>query len=479
MISIKQHIRAITLLGIPLIVGQLGATVQQFVDTAMVGAYGTLELSAAGFVCNVFNLVIFFLLGISYSTTPVVGACFGRQDFLGAAKALRESLITGVTVSLLLVVALLVLNVNIEILGQPEEIIPLAKPYFLTMILSLPFLAVFNSLKQFSDALGQTQLPMWVMLWANVLNILLNWMLIFGVEVSGNTLLEPLGLLGAGIATLSARVFMALAMVLLVYRRESYSACRGDFNALLLLARKDVLDEEQREIVLSGKARKCSMPDREGLWRMTRIGIPISLQMCLEAASFNVCAIFMGWIGSKEIAAHQIMCTISTLNFLVMYGIGAAAAVRVSQFRGREEWMEVRRTAYVAFGMGVCWFLVISTVICLGIYPLTALFTHDVEVTAIVVSLLVPFVAYQVGDCMQIMFANVLRGIECVKIMMGAAFVAYILVSIPLSYFFAFEMGWGAVGVWCGMPFGLTLAGALFFWEFNRQTRMRIRQLNR
>lgn len=435
-----SHLLPIVRLSIPLIVGQLGVIVQQFADTAMVGHYGTAELSAAGFVGTVFNMFIFFLLGISYSTTPVVGSFFGRGEMADASGTLRESLLVNLCTALMVMLPLTWLYFHIELLNQPVELIPVARPYFLTILLSLPFLSVFNTFKQFSDALGETRMPMWVMLAANALNIVLNIPLIFGCPVIG---IPPLGLLGAGIATLASRVFMAVAMGALVFFHKVYRPVVGIPGHVTL----------------------------RGVWRLWAIGLPISLQLCLETASFNVSGIFMGWIGTVPLAAHQVMCTIATLCFQVVYGIGAAAAVRVSQYAGRSEWDEVRRVAYTAFALAGCCVLLISSGIVIGIRPLTALFTTNGEVSLMVTALLLPFIFYQMGDCLQIVFANVLRGIARVRTMMWSAFVAYVLVSIPLSYAFAFLFGLGAVGVWWGIPFGLTTAGVLFHREFRKALR--------
>ena len=435
-----SHLLPIVRLSIPLIVGQLGVIVQQFADTAMVGHYGTAELSAAGFVGTVFNMFIFFLLGISYSTTPVVGSFFGRGEMADASGTLRESLLVNLCTALMVMLPLTWLYFHIELLNQPVELIPVARPYFLAILLSLPFLSVFNTFKQFSDALGETRMPMWVMLAANALNIVLNIPLIFGCPVIG---IPPLGLLGAGIATLASRVFMAVAMGALVFFHNVYRPVVGIPGHVTL----------------------------RGVWRLWAIGLPISLQLCLETASFNVSGIFMGWIGTVPLAAHQVMCTIATLCFQVVYGIGAAAAVRVSQYAGRSEWDEVRCVAYTAFALAGCCVLLISSGIVIGIRPLTALFTTNGEVSLMVTALLLPFIFYQMGDCLQIVFANVLRGIARVRTMMWSAFVAYVLVSIPLSYAFAFLFGLGAVGVWWGIPFGLTTAGVLFHREFRKALR--------
>ena len=179
--------QSIIKLGIPIIIGQLGSIAQQFADTIMVGQYGTTELAAAGFVNNVFNLVIYFILGISYASTPIIGSAFGMKDYKGVAQSLTDSVVVNFLFSMVVVVLLLLLYHNIDILHQPEEIMPVALPYFLIITASMPFLAVFNALKQYSDAVGETKIPMWIMLGANALNIILNWPLIFGLNLSLKT----------------------------------------------------------------------------------------------------------------------------------------------------------------------------------------------------------------------------------------------------------------------------------------------------
>lgn len=430
-----SHVLPIVRLSIPLIVGQLGIIVQQFADTAMVGRYGTPDLSAAGFVGTVFAFVTFFLLGVSYSTTPVAGVYYSNGDREGVARTLRESLLVNLLVAVGVMLLLAGLYARIEVFRQPEELLPIARPYFLCLLLSVPCMALFNALKQFSDALGQTRLPMWVMLAANALNILLNIPLIFGWQTLG---IPAMGLLGAGIATLVSRIFMTVLLFAVVF---SGKTCHDMVHV-------------------------PSRISRRGCMRLLRLGLPISLQLCLESASFNVCGIFMGWIGTVPLAAHQVMCTIATLCFQMVYGVGAAAAIRISHYSGREDWHEVRRVALTAWGISLCCVVLTTGSILLARHPLTRLFTSSAEVEGMVIALMLPFVFYQFGDSLQITFANALRGIARVKTMMFSAFVAYVLVSIPLSYLFAFKLQQGAVGVWWGIPFGLTLAGILFAREF-------------
>ncbi|MBO4483364.1 MAG: MATE family efflux transporter [Prevotella sp.] len=438
--------QSIVKLGIPIIIGQLGAIAQQFADTIMVGQYGTMELAAAGFVNNVFNFVIYFMLGISYASTPVIGALYGKKDNRGVAQSLIDSIVVNFLFSLVIVALLLLLYFNIGILHQPEEIMPYALPYFLLITASMPFMAVFNALKQYSDAVGETKVPMWIMLGANAFNILLNLPLIFGFNWEFSIFnsqisigIAPMGLLGAGIATLISRILAVIALLIAIARMRKY-----------------------KEI----KPSLCTRPEINRMKQLLFLGFPISIQLGLEASSFNICAIFMGWLGAIPLAAHQIMCTISTLCFQIVYGIGAAASVLISQFRGVGDWHNVHRTANTAFFIGITLILLMIGLIQIFRYPLVSCFTTSEEVVSVVLYLIPCFFIYQFGDCMQITFANALRGIAEVKKLMLYAFISYVIVSIPLSYVFAFIFGWGAVGVWMGMPFGLTTAGFLFYFEF-------------
>ena len=419
--TIRQHILSLSHLGLPIVIAQLGTIAQSFADTSMIGQYGTLELSSAGFVNNVFNLLIFFVLGLSYSTTPVVGSLWGQGRKDDARRALNNSLVVSTIGSAVLLLLLAVVYLNLDNLGQPSELMPYIRPYFITLTLSVPFIAVFNSFKQYSDATGDTRTPMWVMLISNVVNVVGNYILIFVCDM---------GLFGAGIATLLSRIFMAVWMWVKVGIGRGY--------------------------------------DAKGIMYLTRKGLPISVQLCLEAGSFNVCALFMGWIGANALAAHQVMCVVGSLCFMVYYGIGAAAAVRISHYRGLKDMNGVRETAYVALGMTAVIGVVVTISVLVFHGFLFSVFTTSQEVITILVSMLPAFAAYQIGDLAQTVFANCLRAVEDVKSMMLSAFVAYIIVSIPCSYIFAFPLGMGAAGIWWGFPFGLSVAAILYYWRFTR-----------
>lgn len=421
-------------LALPIIVAQLGSILQGWADTIMVGQYGTSELSSVGFVNNVYNLVIYFLLGISYASTPVVGNFFGKKDYVETVQAKRSSVVVNFLASMFVVGCLMLLYENIDRLGQPEELMPLIKPYFLILLVSLPFLAVFNAFKQYYDAIGNTRISMLVMLGGNVVNVVLNYILIYGKCGA-----PELGLMGAGLATLLSRVMMMVALMLY----------RGD-------------NKEMKAV---------SAPWRLGyMKRLAILGIPISVQMCLEAGSFNVCALFMGWIGPDALAAHQVMCSVSTIGFMIYYGIGAAAAILISQYRGKGDWKEVKAIARTSMLMSLVAAVTVSVLMCVCSQQIASVFTKSDAVAVLFISFLPCFVCYQFGDCLQSIYANCLRAIEDVKYLMLFAVIAYAIVSVPLAYILAFTCKMGAVGVWWSFPFGLTTAGLLYYIRFARST---------
>ena len=487
---ISSHIKAISLLGLPIVVGQLGVIVQGMADTIMVGQYGTPELSASALVNNIYNFIIFFLLGISYATTPITGAAFGQGDDESVSRSLKDSLIVNLSFSAIIVFLLTVLYFNLDILGQPEKLMPLVRPYYLTIMLSLPFLAGFNALKQFVEAVGETNIPMRVMLVSNAINIALNAILIYGMMG-----LPEWGLFGAGLATFIARVFLFVTMLVVVFRGRRFkvwtgkvkgengklktdssashlSNCSTERGATRSEATEGV-DKFAHHSPLTAHPSSLTShrSSLSGSFRMARIGLPIAVQLCLESASFNIAGMFMGWIGAIPLAAHQVICTISTLVFMIQYGIGAAAAIRVSQFRGRGEWTEVRHATYSAWVLSATFSLLMVGCICLFREPITSIFTSDLRVQTLCYSLLPAFVLYQFGDCTQIIFSNSLRALEAVGRMLLYAIIAYLLVSIPMSYLLGIHLGFGAEGVWYGIPFGLTTAGLLFIYEFRRKTK--------
>lgn len=439
-ISYKRHYKELIYLGVPIMVGQLGTIILGFADTMMIGHHSAAELSAAGFVNTLFNLAIIFGLGFSYGLTPIVGALYGRGEEEEAGGKLKNSLLANLLIAVFLCVVMGILYLNLDKLGQPEELLPFIKPYYLILWASLPLIMLFNAFKQFADGITDTQTPMWILLGGNVLNIVGNYLLIYGTFG-----FPELGLLGGGLSTLFARLMMLVVFIGIFFLSPRYKTFLRGFRR--------------------------SYANRADFRLLNKLGWPIALQMGMETASFSLCAIMLGWLGETPLAAHQIMNTITTLCFMIYYGMGAAIAVRVSYFRGQEDMPNLRRSAYAGFHLILVWELFLCTIVFCIRHQLGSWYTDSEEVRQLVAVLVIPMLAYQFGDGLQIAFANALRGLADVKPMMYIAFVAYIILSLPTSYIFGFLLDWGTVGIWMGFPVGLTSAGIAFYLRFRQQTR--------
>lgn len=443
--TLRPHYRATLRIGLPIAVGQIGVIVMGFADTMMVGHYSTSALAAASFVNNLFTLVTFLMMGYSYGLTPLVSAACGRGNPDEAGKVFRNALSANAAYGLLLLTGMGVLFFFIDGMGQPAEIIPLVRPYYLVVLCSMLFVLLFNVLRQFTDGTADTASGMWSLLAGNGLNIVGNYLLIYGIGP-----FPELGLLGAGISTLFARIFTAVMLCGIVMWRKRYAAYRAGFR----------------------HARTTA----GGVAHINSISLPVSLQMGMETGSFTFSAIMAGWLGMVEQAAFQVMVTVGTLGFLFYYSFGAAMSIRVAAFVGSGDWLRVRSAAQAGTHILAAMASISSLAFLLFARPLICCFTSDPLVLATSMMLIGPLLLYQFGDAMQICFANALRGTAHVNPMMWIAFVSYVLVGIPAGWLLGFPLGLGIRGVFLAFSVGLFTAAALFYRRFRHVLRANLRR---
>lgn len=431
----NTHYRALLGLGLPIVIGQIGVIVLGFADTIMVGHHSSVELAAASFVNNMFNLAIIFSTGFAYGLTPVVGRLFGEKKTFETGQVLKNSLLANTVLAALVCALLLALYLNLDRLEQPDELIPYMRPYFMVLFVSLPFVLWFNAFKQFSDGITDTKVSMWILLGGNLLNIIGNYILIYG-----KLGLPEMGLTGAGLSTLISRILMVVAYVVLFFFTNRYRHFRKGFS--------------------TGKINRADFT------LLNRLGWPIAAQMGMETASFSLSAIMVGWLGSTELATYQVMIAVSQICFMMYYGMGAAVSVRISNFLGQRDFYNVNRTANTGFHIILVMIICTSVPIYLLRHHIGGWFTDDASVSLMVAQVIVPFLLYQFGDGLQINFANALRGIADVRPMMLFSFIAYFVISLPLGYIFGFTLNWGITGIWMAFPFGLTSAGIMYYLRF-------------
>lgn len=433
-----RHYKPLLGLGLPIIIGQLGIILVSFADTIMVGHYHTEDLAAASFVNNVFNLVIIFSTGFSYGLTPIIGRLAGQQRSGDIGRVLKNSLAANSLVAVLLVLLMSVVYMNLHLLGQPEELMPLIRPYYIILLISLLPILLFNAFKQFADGITDTVTPMWILLAGNVFNIFGNWCLIFGKLGC-----PELGLLGAGISTLLSR-FLTL----------------GIFAGIFFFSGRYA---QYRKGFYSGRLNRADFT------ALNKLGWPVGLQMGMETGSFSLATIMVGWLGTLPLAAHQVMLTAGQLGFMLYYGMAAAIAVRVSHFLGQGDMRNVRTSASAGFQLILMMSAVVSVLIFSLRDKLGILFSGNAEVAALVSQLVLPFIIYQFGDGLQCAYSNALRGISDVKPVVYIAFIAYFVISLPAGYIFGFVLDWGLPGIWMSFPLGLTSAGLMFCLRFHKK----------
>ena len=329
---------------------------------------------------------------------------------------------------------------NVEHLGQPAELMPLIRPYYLIILVTLLPNTLFNLFSQWSYAVGNSKGPMWIMLFSNVLNIVGNYTLIYG-----NLGAPELGLTGAGISTLIARmVCPAILLPIFFFSKANAEYAKGFF------------------------ASKCTKSQRLEVFRTS---YPISMQMSMESGSFSVVGVMAGWIGTVAMASFQIIVIVGTLGFCIYYSFGAAIAALVGNARGLDNSNQMKSVAAAGYHI-ILVLAAISSIIFYVLGPqLISVFTTDEAVIAVTVTLIVPLLMYQLGDATQITFAGALRGTGNVMPMLWIAFVSYVVIGIPSSYILAFTAGLGIYGLILSYSFSLFPAGIGFAYFFYKNIR--------
>ena len=434
-----QQYKALLMLGVPIVIGQVGVIILGFADTLMIGQHSTVELAAASLVNTIFQLFLIFSLGYSFGLTPMVGDNFARNDRRKAGELVKNSLAANTVLSLIVMAILATIYFNLDKMGQPEELLPVMRPYYLVNFISVPFVLWFNCLKQFCDAITDTRTPMWILLGGNVINIVCNYILIFG-----KLGFPEMGLLGAGLATMGSRIIMFMVIFALFMYKKKYAEFYKGFK--------------------EGSVTKTD------LRHVNSMGIPPAFQMGMEIAAFSLSGIMVGWLGTEALAAHQITLTTAQICYMTYYGMSAAVAVRVSYFKGQRDYRQLNLTARCGFNL----IFVMAFITCVPLLifrdDIGGIFTDNAEVSSYVAAAIYPLMIYQFGDALQCNYSNALRGISVVKPLMYIAFIAYFVISLPMSYILGIHYNFGLVGIWTAFPFALTIAGIMYYTIFKKET---------
>lgn len=435
-----KKIREILKIGLPIMLGQACVIILAFADNIMIGWHSVDELAASSFVNNVMNLFILTELGFATGMTPMIGADNGTGNIKGIGITVKNGLVTNGIIGGISIILLTIIYFCLDHFGQAPELMPYIKPYFAIIGISTLFALGFNVLKQFTDGICRPMISMTLLMIGNLLNIFGNWVLIYG-----KLGFPEMGLTGAGISTLVSRALILLVFVVFIFKSKK-------------------MNEYARAI-------KEALLSRGEMKTVFKMGYPVGIQMALESSTFTFAAVMAGWLGVIQLAAHQVVITISQLFFLMMQGLSFAVSILVSNAFGRKDLGSVREYARKGYFMTLGISVTLSALLYCFRYQAAGIFTDSPEVSAMAVSLFFLLFAYQFGDGLQLCFANVLRGIQDVKPIMYAAFVSYYLIAIPSAYVLGFKTSLGIHGIWLGFPIGLTLAGIFFYARYRSDLR--------
>jgi MATE family multidrug resistance protein len=434
-------------LALPIIIGELAQMALHIIDTAMVGAISYKQLAAAALVINAMNIPFVLGIGMTISVSQMVSMAHGRRDAQLVSHYFFNGFILCAATAIIISLTLVFGKNILSHLGQDPEVVTLALPFMQLMGLSIIPMLLFMTLKQFTDGLEYTKTAMAISLLGMPVNIMLNWLLIYG-----NWGFPRLELNGAGWSTLITRslMFFVLGLVILKHRR---------FRKYVAVSSRQ------------WKLRKKTISD------LLHIGVPSSLQIGMEAGAFAVSGIIIGTISAVAQASHQIALSCASFTFMVSMGLAQAGSIRVSNAFGRSDWPKIatigKSTLLVALVYGI--FCAVTFFVFRFRLPL--LFNENPAVLQMAGLLLLFAAVFQISDSTQAIGAGLLRGIKDVRFPTLLIAIAYWVIGLPLGYILAFRFKLGASGIWLGLITGLTLASVFLISRFLRMSKRNLPSL--
>lgn len=431
-------------LATPVILGMLGHTVVALVDNIMVGQLGTAELAAVS-LGNSF-MFIAMSLGIGFSTaiTPLIAEADSEGNFEKGKSSFKHGLFLCTVLGIVLFLSVFIAKPLLHVMKQPVEVVEIAMPYLTWVAVSLIPLIIFQAFKQFSDGLSMTRYPMYATILANVVNIVLNYMFIFGKFGA-----PALGVVGAAIGTLASRLIMVAYLWYILSQKT-----------------------KSREYVLHIKLFQLS---KAMLKKLISLGFPSALQMFFEVAIFTSAIWLSGILGKNPQAANQIALNLASMTFMVAMGFSVAAMIRVGNQKGLQRFRELKRIASSIFLLSTILATVFAIFFLIFYEPLPKLyldydnlenFQDNFEVASIAAKLLLIAAIFQISDTVQVVALGVLRGMQDVKIPTVITFIAYWLVGFPIMYYLSMYTEYESAGIWIGLLAGLTVSGVLLYIRF-------------
>lgn len=422
---------------IPVVLSQAGQVMVQQVDNMMVGHVGTQELAAASFAGSVFINGLVFGMGFSFGLTPLVGKAFGQKKHEKAGVLFQNALLVNLIMGAILTAVMFGVSFFMYDMGQPSDVVDMALPYYLVQVFSLvPFLTFF-SFKQFAEGIGNTKVAMFVTLVSNAVNIILNYLLIFGKFGC-----PELGVMGAAYATFTARTIAPILFLIIFAKRDKFRTYFQYFS--------------------------FSNFKMESVRKLFKIGVPIGFQIVIEVLAFSVGSIMMGWFGAVPIAAHQIALGLAGLTFMLASGVGQGTTIRVSHQLGAGNYVGMRKAVFASLHLVIAFMTFTAISFMLFRHTLAELYSFDPAVITLTSQLLIVAAFFQLCDGIQLVTLASLRGLADVKRPLWYSVIAFSVVALPVSYLCAFTFNLGPQGIWYGLLVGLSLGSFMYYKRFDK-----------
>ena len=436
----KTEIKKTLSLAYPVIIGQLGFIMMGVVDSIMVGSTGAVPLAGASVGNSLFILIFIVGLGLSMAVTPLVAIAVGGNRYEECGILFRQSLLVNMIAGLVIALIIVICSDLLIYIDQPGAVVAQAQSYSKILGLSVIPSMLFATYKQFIEGFSIMRPAMVVVLLANLVNILFNWVLIFG-----KLGFPALGLDGAGWATFASRVFMALLLMFYVMRAKLFKDYDVTFHF------KSINKKIIRKILA--------------------LGLPSGMQYFFEVGAFSFAVIMVGWLGTYQLAAHQIAINLASISFMCAIGVSAAGSIRVGNAVGRKNISETRRAGFTAIIVSASIMGTFGILFILLRNILPAFYIDNTTVISFASSILVIAALFQVSDGVQAVGIGVLRGLTDVKGPTIITFVAYWILALPIGYLLGFVFEYGIVGVWIGLFLGLSASAIMLTLRFNKKSR--------
>ncbi len=434
-VTSNLHFRETLVLAWPLVLTQVGQIITGMVDNIFLGRIGATEQAAGILSNNLYVLLLVFIIGVSYATTPLVTSAQQQQDLKKKASLFKNSLFLNFSVA---VVCFLILFFSSGALGQmkqPEEVVKLAVPFFDVIILSMIPVSLYFTCKQYCEGLGNTRMALWIGLIGNLLNIILNYAFIYGKMG-----FPEMGYMGSAWASFWARLFMGVSFLFLIFKSAF-----------------------TREISSVYRQVKINFDDLKNLWR---IGFNSALQFTFEVAAFVIAGLMAGSFGKEQIDAHGIALSLAAFTYMFGSGIASSATIRVGVYNAQNNWNEIRQATNAAVKLVMVIMGSAGLLFALFNKYLPLAFSHEPQIVALAADLLIIAAMFQLFDGLQVTLLGVLRGLEDVRVSTVVTLVGYWVIALPLAYFLAFTCKMETIGIWIGLLASLVFVAMGLYWRF-------------